>query len=160
MLNVQDQRNPHRNTAKLRIADNIGHTYARYGLALTVGRVFGLLLASDQPLSLDEIADQLGVSKSGASLAARDLERSGIVHRLGTAGSRRVLYEATDRMELILTATFARVRDSLEAMNRAEPLLARGPAKRRMKSMVEFHEFWLKQSQDIIELWKRGRQKR
>jgi predicted transcriptional regulator len=160
VLNVKDKRSTERISAKLRIADDIGHAYARYGLALTVGRVFGLLLASDQPLSLDEIAEQLGVSKSGASVAARDLERSGIVRRLGTAGSRRVVYEATDQMELILAATFARVRDSLGAMNRAEPMLAPGTAKRRMRSMVEFHEFWLREGQDIIERWQRRRQKR
>jgi hypothetical protein len=42
-----------------------------------------------------------------------------------------------------LAETLARVGDSLGVMNRAEPLLAPGTAKRRMKSVVEFHEFWL-----------------
>ena len=145
---------------RLQIADDIGRLYGRYGLALSIGRVFGLLLASDAPLSLDQIAESLGISKSGASVAARDLERVGVVHRLGTPGSKRVLYEATDEMESTFVGTFARVRDSLNAMKRAESQLGAGKAKRRMKEMVEVHEFWLRESTGIIERWKRRRQSR
>src|SRR2546430_17192681 len=143
---------------RLQIADDIGHLYGKYGLALSIGRVFGLLLASEAPLSLDEIAETLGISKSGASVAARDLERVGVVRRLGTPGSKRVLYEATDEMETTFTGTFARVRDSLSAMQRAESLLRPGKAKRRMKGNVEVHEFCLRESSGIIERRRRSRQ--
>ena len=145
-------------SARIAIADDIGRVYSRYGLALSIGRVFGLLLASDEPLSLDEIAGTLGISKSGASVAARDLERVGVVHRLGTPGSKRVAYEATESMESTFAGTFARVRDSLNAMNRAEERLPAGKAKRRMREMVQVHEFWLRESDGIIERWRRGRQ--
>lgn len=162
MLNVQEKRNAKDPdlSLKLSIANDIGHLYARYGLALTIGRVFGLLLASDQPLSLDEIAAHLGVSKSGASVAARDLERVGVVHRMGTQGSRRVLYEATETMESTFTATFARVRDSLNVMKRTQSALPPGKARQRMNQMVEVHEFWLKESDGIVERWRRRRQGR
>jgi len=146
--------------ARISIADDIGRVYVRYGLALSIGRVFGLLLASDEPLTLDEIARTLGISKSGASVAARDLERVGVVHRLGTPGSKRVLYEATESMESTFAGTFARVQDSLHAMHRAHAQLAPGRAKRRMKEMVEVHEFWLRESSGIIERWRRRRQTR
>jgi HTH-type transcriptional regulator, osmoprotectant uptake regulator len=145
-------------SARIAIADDIGRVYTRYGLALSIGRVFGLLLASDEPLTLDEIAGTLGISKSGASVAARDLERVGVVHRLGTPGSKRVVYEATESMESTFAGTFARVRDSLNAMNRAHDQLPAGKAKRRMREMVQVHEFWLRESDGIIERWRRGRQ--
>jgi DNA-binding transcriptional regulator GbsR (MarR family) len=99
------------------------------------------------------------MSKSGASVAARDLERVGVVQRHGTPGSRRVLYEATDSMESTFAGTFARVQDSLHAMHRAEARLLAGRAKRRMREMVEVHEFWLRESSGIIERWRRRRQK-
>jgi len=38
----------------------------------------------DDPLGLDGIAARLGVSKTGSSVATRDLERLGVVRRLGT----------------------------------------------------------------------------
>lgn len=160
MLNIENRRKARLADPRIEVADDIGRTYARYGLALSVGRVFGLLLASDEPMSLDEIAKTLGISKSGASVAARDLERVGGVHRLGTAGSKRVVYEATDRMETTFNGTFARVRDSLDTMKRAEARLGPGNAKRRMKQMVEVHEFWLRESNRIMERWRRGRQSR
>jgi DNA-binding transcriptional regulator GbsR (MarR family) len=157
VLNVQDKRKGRDVDLKLNIANDIGHLYAKYGAALTLGRVFGLLLASDEPLSLDEIAAQLGVSKSGASVAARDLERAGVVHRMGTQGSRRVLYEATETMESTFTGTFARVRDSLTVMKRTQVSLPPGKARQRMNEMVEVHEFWLKESDGIMERWRRRR---
>ncbi|TME15072.1 MAG: HTH domain-containing protein, partial [Chloroflexi bacterium] len=43
----------------------------------SLGRIHGLLLLSDEPISLDEIAAKLGVSKTGASVVTRDLERVG-----------------------------------------------------------------------------------
>lgn len=157
MLNVQDRRAAG-SDPRLRIADEFGHAWARYGLALTVGRVFGLLLASDGALSLDEIATELQVSKSGASMAARELERSGIARRLGTSGSRRVLYEAAGSMEESFDATFARIRQGLDLILRSEPLLPAGPALERMRLMRELHEFWLAEIDGVKARWRRTRQ--
>ena len=157
MLNIENKRKAQETDPRLQIADDVGRTYARYGLGLSVGRVFGLLLASNEPLSLDEIAETLRISKSGASVATRDLERVGVLHRLGTPGSRRVLYEATDEMESTFSGTFARIRDSLYTMQRAEKQLGPGKAKRRMKEMVEVHEFWLRATDEMMARWRRRR---
>src|SRR5258708_39419678 len=97
---------------------------ARYGLTLTAGRLFGLRLVSPTPLSLDDIAATLGVSKSGASAAARDLERLGIIGRQGTSGSRRIVYEANDDMDALFDATVTRIREGLQMVRRGAP---RGP---------------------------------
>jgi len=160
VLKIENKRTRAEEDVRLTIADDIGHLYARYGLALSIGRVMGLLLASNEPLSLDDIAETLGISKSGASVAARDLERIGVVNRRGTPGSKRVVYEATDRMESTFSGTFARITDSLHAMNRAESRLGPGKAKKRMKEMVEVHEFWLRESNGMMERWTRRRQNR
>src|SRR5260370_19276386 len=96
---MENKRKAQEADPRLQIADDVGRTYARYGLGLSVGRVFGLLLASNEPLSLDEIAETLRISKSGASVATRDLERFGVLHRLGSPGSRRVRSEATDAVD-------------------------------------------------------------
>jgi DNA-binding transcriptional regulator GbsR (MarR family) len=160
VLNIENKRRAQETDPRLAIADDVGRTYARYGLGLSVGRVFGLLLASNEPLSLDEIAEMLGISKSGASVATRDLERVGVLHRLGTPGSRRVLYEATEEMESTFSGTFARISDSLKTMQRAEKQLGPGKAKRRMKEMVEVHDFWLRETDEMMGRWRRRRQGR
>src|SRR5216684_1164412 len=81
-----------------RFIDDFGQMYAHYGLSLSFGRAFALLLINDGPLSMDEIATQLETSKSAISVATRDLERAGVARRLSRPGSRRVLYEACDDM--------------------------------------------------------------
>jgi DNA-binding transcriptional regulator GbsR (MarR family) len=157
---MQNKRNGAVADPRLEAAEDIGRAYAKYGLTLSVGRVFGLLLASNEPLSLDEIAETLGISKSGASVAARDLERIAVVHRLATPGSKRVLYQATDEMAATFDGTIARVRDSLGVMSRAEARLGPGKAKRRMREMVEVHDFWLREMDGIKERWGRRRKSR
>lgn len=141
-----------------RFCDEFGQVFARYGLTLTFGRVFGLLLLSDDPLSLDEIAAWLNVSKSGTSVAARELERLGVARRLGTPGSRRIRYEANDDLEPVFEAQFARVRDQLGALQRADGLVARGRAKERLRQMKELHEFWLHESGGIMDRWRRRKE--
>jgi DNA-binding transcriptional regulator GbsR (MarR family) len=142
--------------AQRRFVEDLGHLYSRYGIGVTFGRVFGLLLLKDDPLSLDEIAAQLEVSKSAISVATRDLERVGVVRRLSQAGSRRVLYEANDDMVPIFDAQFARVRQSLPVLERADALLVRqGRAKQRLREMIALHEFWLVESEEIISRWRR-----
>jgi predicted transcriptional regulator len=139
--------------AERRFVEGFGHLYARYGVSITFGRLFGLLLVSNGPLSLDDIADILGISKSGASVAARELERAGVIKRHGTPGSRRIVYDAVDDMEPVFAATFTRVRDSLALLKREEPTLADGRGKKRVRHMRELHEFWLRESQGILDRW-------
>jgi hypothetical protein len=67
------------------------------------------------------------------------------------------VYEAVDDMEPIFTATFTRVRDSLALLEREEPTLAEGRGKKRARQMRELHEFWLQESQGILDRWRAGK---
>jgi DNA-binding MarR family transcriptional regulator len=145
---------------KRRYIDDQAQMFARYGLPLTIGRVLGLLLVTDSPISLDDIASQLGVSKSGASVAARHLERLGLVRRMATAGSRRIVYEATDSMEPVFQSTVTRIRDGLAMVHRGLPLLSAGKARTRMKLMGDLYEFWLGEMEEITRRWSRRRNAR
>lgn len=143
--------------AQRRLIEDIGQYYARYGLPMTFGRVFGLLLLSNESLSLDEAAAQLEASKSGVSLAARDLERMGLARRIGTPGSRRVRYEAMQEFEPFFEAEFTSIRQQLTMMQRADALLAPGAAKDRLHALVTFFEFWLEESDGLIARWRQRR---
>ena len=156
MANVLDKQNvQHVQEAEHRFVDDIGQLYARFGLSVTFGRVYGFLLLHDGPLSLDELAEQLHVSKSAVSAATRDLERAGVARRTSALGSRRVLYEASDDMVPTFQAQFTRVRLSLPVFERARDLVPRGPAKERLAELVELHEFWLAEGDAIIERWRK-----
>jgi hypothetical protein len=139
--------------ARHRFVDSIGVFLARYGVAPTIGRVFALLLISDTPLSLDDIAAWLPTSKSGTSVAARDLEGLGLVRRHLTRGSRRILYEAADDMMPIFEAQFARIRQQRRLFLQGEGLVRTGRARERLRSMLALHDFWLAESAGIVERW-------
>ena len=141
--------------ARRRFINDLGHLYARYGLSVTFGRIFALLLLRDEPISLDDLACELEVSKSAVSVAARDLERAGVVRRLTSPGSRRVLYEAGDDMVPIFQAQFSRVRQTLPVLQGSDSLATPGRARQRIRDMIELHEFWLAEAEGIIERWRR-----
>ncbi len=58
------------------------------------GQIYALLFISDEPLSLDDIADQLGVSKSNVSINIRMLEEYDLVRKVWIKGSRKDYYGA------------------------------------------------------------------
>jgi DNA-binding transcriptional regulator GbsR (MarR family) len=77
----------------------IAHFIERMGLALEsdgmpriAGRIFGLLLVSEEARSLDELAAELGVSKASVSTNARLLEQRGVLERIGRPADRRDYY--------------------------------------------------------------------
>lgn len=58
------------------------------------GQIYALLFLSDEPLSLDEIGERLGVSKSNISINIRMLEEVGLVRKVWVKGSRKDYYAA------------------------------------------------------------------
>jgi DNA-binding transcriptional regulator GbsR (MarR family) len=62
------------------------------GMPRIAGRIFGLLLVTEDALSLDEIAADLGVSKASVSTNARLLEQRGVLERISRPADRRDYY--------------------------------------------------------------------
>ncbi|KMS52577.1 transcriptional regulator [Novosphingobium barchaimii LL02] len=72
--------------------DAMAMLMAPWGWPRPVGRIYAYLLLRAEPATLDQIAADLGMSKSNASVAARTLEHCGNARRQGEAGSRRIYY--------------------------------------------------------------------
>jgi DNA-binding transcriptional regulator GbsR (MarR family) len=68
------------------------------GLPRIAGRTFGLLLLSEEPLSLDTIADRIGASKASASVNTRLLEHRGLIEQVGMPGDRRDYYQSVSNL--------------------------------------------------------------
>lgn len=58
------------------------------------GQIYALLFLSEEPLSLDDIAEKLAVSKSNVSINVRMLEDYNLVRKVWVRGSRRDYYAA------------------------------------------------------------------
>lgn len=72
--------------------DRMGMALESAGLPRTAGRIFGLLLVSEDCRSLDDLAAELGVSKGGVSTNARLLEQRGMLERNSRPSDRRDYY--------------------------------------------------------------------
>lgn len=83
----------------------LGRIYALYGLPDVFGRIYGVLFLSDRPLGLEDIAEELGVSKSTVSNNIRILEGVGNARKVWVKGSRRDYYEAERNMAKIAIET-------------------------------------------------------
>ena len=73
--------------------DTSGEMTERYGLTRVAGLLKGLLLISPSPLSLDDMAERLEVSKASVSTNIRLLERWKAVRRVFNRGDRKNYYE-------------------------------------------------------------------
>jgi HTH-type transcriptional regulator, glycine betaine synthesis regulator len=65
-----------------------------FGFSEVMGRLYGALLLHAGPLSLDELAEQLQISKGSVSMNMRALERWGIAKEVWMRGERRKYYAA------------------------------------------------------------------
>jgi DNA-binding transcriptional regulator GbsR (MarR family) len=63
-----------------------------WGINRSVARVHALLMASEGPVSLDEIAERLQISKGNASMSLRELRTFGVVRQVEAPGDRRDFY--------------------------------------------------------------------
>lgn len=65
-----------------------------FGFSEVMGRLYGTLLLNPDPLSLDDLADRLQISKGSVSMNMRSLERWGMAQEVWMRGDRRKYYRA------------------------------------------------------------------
>jgi DNA-binding transcriptional regulator GbsR (MarR family) len=75
-----------------RFVERMGLALESDGLPRIAGRIFGLLLVSEDARSLDELACELRVSKGSVSTNARMLEQRAVLERISLPGDRRDYY--------------------------------------------------------------------
>lgn len=103
-----------------------------FGFSDVMGRLYGTLLLSPEPLSLDELAERLRISKGSVSMNMRSLGRWGMAHEVWMRGERKKYYEAEpDLWQVIRNVVNGRerrevqvalevLRDSVEKLKSAE----------------------------------------
>ncbi|HWR71655.1 MAG TPA: hypothetical protein VN604_00635 [Nitrospirota bacterium] len=74
--------------------DTMGRITAFWGFSKIMGQLYGLLYLSPKPLTLDEMAELLSVSKGNVSINIRALERWNMVRKIWVKGDRKDFYVA------------------------------------------------------------------
>lgn len=80
----------------------LGRITEFWGFSRIMGRLYGMLYLSPDPMTLDEMAEGLGVSKGNISINIRALLRWNMVRQVWVKGDRRDFYGAeTDFWKII-----------------------------------------------------------
>src|SRR5579883_1380571 len=80
-----------------RFVEGLGLYFEEFGLPRIGGRLLGLLMVTDRPLALDEIARRLLVSRASVSTNARLVLAARLGERVGIPGDRRDYYAFSPR---------------------------------------------------------------
>jgi len=82
--------------AKARFVESWGSMGALWGINRSMARIHALLLATREPLGLEELTDELEMSRGNASMCLKELRHWGVVRRIHLTGERRDFYIAEE----------------------------------------------------------------
>ncbi|WP_298785020.1 GbsR/MarR family transcriptional regulator [uncultured Marinococcus sp.] len=100
--NIQDKLDESRHQFIATIAQNMG----LYGVSDTNGRLYGTVLFSKRPMTLDDMSEALGMSKMSMSTGIRALMDADMVERVWEKGVRKDLYQSHDDWYQSFTSVF------------------------------------------------------
>jgi len=104
-----------------------------WGFPKAMGAIFGAVYLSADPVSLDELVLQVGVTKGAVSTNIRHLERLGIVHKKIVLGDRKDYYVAeTDFWKIVKGILHEREKNefnlAIQSVGESLEILERQPA--------------------------------
>ncbi|MBO0687936.1 MAG: hypothetical protein J2P45_32695 [Candidatus Dormibacteraeota bacterium] len=143
-----------------RFIEDLGRYFSQWGMYPTVGRIWGYLMLSSEPVSLDQIAADLQISKSGASVATRQLESYQFVRRSGQRGSRRALYEVTSLTDArFLDMVLASYRSLADLLRSGKHATKDKVVHARLAETSEFFDSWVDQLDHYLRRWREERRR-
>ena len=128
-----------------------GEQGSLWGINRTMAQVHALLFISPNPLSANEIMDELEISRGNVSMALRELIAWGIVNRVHIKGERREYYTtekdvwtmfriiARERKKREVDPTINVLRDSMTELNNM-PSDEGQYEREQLKSLLDFFE--------------------
>jgi len=137
--------------------ETLGRYFEHYGIARIGGRILGLLLVAERPLSLDDIATLLRVSRASVSTNIRLATASDLVELVTYPGDRRDYYRMIDdawghsiHAEIEALPGMRRIAEyGLEALGPGDAV-----AHERLEEMIDFCDFALEERLRLLEAWR------
>lgn len=120
---------------------------AEWGINRTMAQVHALLLATEQPLTTDEVMERLSISRGNANMNLRELVNWNLLYRETRPGDRREYFRAEkDVWEMAKRIARERKKREIEPMLRELALIEKvdetsAEAKRFMKTIREIRGF-------------------
>ncbi|MCK6602539.1 MAG: winged helix-turn-helix transcriptional regulator [Bacteroidetes bacterium] len=143
---------------KQEMVHSFGDAYKAFGLNRLMGNVVGLLIASNEPLSLDEITETLGMSKGPISQITRRLSERGLIRKAWKPGSRKDYWEASgDIFGAAFRNHYAMIRSNTRLSRHLLELAEENPGSKvnhdRLLEMERFYMLMEKHFKAFTEEW-------
>ena len=124
LLSEQEQLDAARGRFISEIAKNI-HLY---DLPPSIGRLYGTVFFSEDPMTLDEMSEEMGMSKTSMSTGIRSLVDADMVERVWEKGVRKDLYKTEEDWYKSFSTVFIKrwrnaTETNLEAIGETEEML-------------------------------------
>ena len=136
--------------------ESMGVYFERYGLARIGGRILGLLLVADRPLSLDDMARTLRVSRASVSTNMRLITASSLAEQVSLPGDRRDYYRiGPDTWEQSMKTELEGIRMLRRIGERglAAASVSEGAAHEHLEDLLEFCDLLIADRQAVIKRW-------
>ena len=146
-------------TATTSFTDRMGLLFEAEGQPRTAGRIFGYLMVSDDPRSLDELARALAVSKASVSTNARMLADRGVLERVCRAADRHDYYHvAPDLFSRTMAERLRRWQRFAEAVGEVRRTLPirSGKVRARLEGYETAYAFMVDTIGEALESWGNG----
>ena len=122
-----------------RFIEDMARLLMPWGVPQAAALLYGYLLLRPMPTSLDQIAAGLDISKSGASVAARLLEKYTLVRRHSERGSKRALYAPSENYEGILSDQKRLLQTMADLLKSGANIASSDAARKRLEKMAKFY---------------------
>ncbi|MDQ0256116.1 DNA-binding transcriptional regulator GbsR (MarR family) [Evansella vedderi] len=157
--------------ARNRFITEIAKNIYLYNITPSVGRLYGTVFFSEEPMTLDEMSKAMGMSKTSMSTGIRSLLEADMVERVWERGIRKDLYKVEDDWYKSFSNVFInRWRNATELnkqaieetkgllnrlMDETEYEAVRVKAEKDLKKLTEVEEYygWLT---EVISLFETG----
>lgn len=124
---------------QVRFINNLAELLGTWSLSTNAARLYGYLQIMNEPVSLDDIARDLEISRSHAHTAARMLEEHGNARGMATRGSKRIMYVCGDDPGTPLQRQIAALGAMSKLIATASRQVATGEAVERLHRLSDFH---------------------
>ncbi|AIK36876.1 hypothetical protein BG07_2765 [Bacillus pseudomycoides] len=136
------------------LIEDFGTYIESSGGARSLGKIWGYLLISGTPKSLDDMVNDLQISKGTASLSVRQGVQISLFRKVGVPGSKRDFYQLhSDAWALTLHTSIAQGNMMAQYLCRAKELVLKEEAAPIIDESIEFFEFVIQQSKQILVQW-------
>jgi HTH-type transcriptional regulator, osmoprotectant uptake regulator len=152
-----------------KVTHEFSKTIEMFGLSPQDARLFATLYLNRTPMTLDEMSEALGKSKTAMSTGVRALLDQGLVERVWKKGVRKDLYQANENLYRNFMSTYIKkwqeaaieqknvlsvmkgdLKDRIQQYSDQEKMQHADDLYQRMQDMINFHK-WIAQAFDGID---------